>query len=135
MHFIDTNVVMYSLGLSSLHESKRLRAREILDQPGLAVSVQVLQEFYTQATRRSRKDPLDHITALAVVRSICEFPVQEMTLDVMNAAFATCQRYRISYWDAAIVEAARALGCRTVYSEDMPHGQDYGGVRVVDPFR
>jgi predicted nucleic acid-binding protein len=58
-----------------------------------------------------------------------------MTIEIMNAALSTCRRFQISYWDAAVIEAARALGCRTVLSEDMQHGQDYGGIRVVNPFR
>ena len=53
----------------------------------------------------------------------------------MRAALDASQRYRIAYWDAAIIEAARSLGCRTVLSEDLSHGVDYGGVRVENPFR
>jgi predicted nucleic acid-binding protein len=55
-------------------------------------------------------------------------------VSLLQSALATKQRYQISYWDAAIIEAARALGCREVLSEDLAHGQDYGGVRVVNPF-
>jgi len=44
------------------------------------------------------------------------------------------ERFRLSYWDAAIIAAARDLGCHTIYSEDFSHGQDYDGVRVVNPF-
>jgi len=44
------------------------------------------------------------------------------------------RRFQVSYWDAAILAAAKRLGCPTVYSEDMNHGQDYDGVRVVNPF-
>jgi predicted nucleic acid-binding protein len=50
------------------------------------------------------------------------------------AAIATKQRFGISYWDAAIIEAARALGCDVVLSEDLNDGQDYAGVRVQNPF-
>ena len=48
---------------------------------------------------------------------------------------ATCERHRLSYWDAAILEAARALGCEVVLSEDLTHGRSYDGVRVENPFR
>jgi predicted nucleic acid-binding protein len=48
---------------------------------------------------------------------------------------AACRRYVISYWDAAIIEASRALGCAIVLSEDLSHGQDYDGVTVQNPFR
>jgi predicted nucleic acid-binding protein len=53
----------------------------------------------------------------------------------MKAALDASQRFRISYRDAAIIEAARILGCRIVLSEDLSHGADYGGVRVEDLFR
>jgi predicted nucleic acid-binding protein len=52
----------------------------------------------------------------------------------MLAATATRQLYKISYWDAAILEAARALGCEVVLSEDLSDGRDYAGVRVENPF-
>ncbi|MEO5925106.1 MAG: PIN domain-containing protein [Bryobacteraceae bacterium] len=135
MHFVDTNVLIYSLGLSPNKEAKRVRACEILSEAEFCVSVQVLQEFYTQATRPSRVDPLSHEAATTFIDDLREYPIQGMTVAILNAALATCHRYQISYWDAAIIEAARALGCRTVFSEDMQHGQDYGGVQVIDPFR
>ncbi len=53
----------------------------------------------------------------------------------MLAAAATCQRFGVSYWDAAILEAARSLGCDVVLSEDISDSQDYAGVRVENPFR
>ncbi len=53
----------------------------------------------------------------------------------MAQALVTCDRFQISYWDAAILEAARALGCEVVLSEDLNHGQDLDGLRVENPFR
>ena len=135
MRFVDTNVLVYSLGLHPEEEIKRLRAREILNEPDCCLSVQVLQEFYTQATRASRPDALSHTLAVSLIRDWARFPVQDMTLVIVEAALATRYRYQLSYWDAAVIESARALGCDTVLSEDMQHGQDYGGVQVIDPFR
>jgi len=57
-----------------------------------------------------------------------------MTVPVLRAALAARVRWQISYWDAAIIEAARASGCNEVLSEDLNHGQNYGGVRVSNPF-
>jgi predicted nucleic acid-binding protein len=53
----------------------------------------------------------------------------------MMAALSARQRFRLSYWDAAIIEASRAMGCTDVLSEDLNDGQDYDGVRVTNPFR
>jgi predicted nucleic acid-binding protein len=101
----------------------------------VALSVQVLQEFYVQATRAGRVDALAHEQAVALGESLLRFPVVEVTTAVMLAAFETRERYGISYWDAAIVEAARAARCDVLLSEDLGDGQDYDGVRVENPFR
>jgi predicted nucleic acid-binding protein len=77
---------------------------------------------------------LTHEQAAALVDSFRRFPVQDTTAGVMLAAISTRQRFGISYWDAAILEAARALGCEVVLSEDLNDGQDYAGVRVENPF-
>ncbi len=53
----------------------------------------------------------------------------------MRAALATRIRFGISYWDAAILEAGRALGCSVVLSEDLDDATDYDGIRVEDPFQ
>ena len=53
----------------------------------------------------------------------------------MEASLRTANRFRISLWDAAVIEAARAMGCRVVLSEDLNAGQDYDGVVVQNPFR
>jgi predicted nucleic acid-binding protein len=96
--------------------------------------VQVLQEFYVQATRDSRADRLTHDQAAALVDSFRRFPVQETNVDVMLTGMSTRERFGISYWDAAVLEAARALGCEIVLSEDLGDDQDYAGVRVENPF-
>ena len=100
----------------------------------VGLSVQVLQEFYVQATRDSRSDRLTHDQAVALVESFRRFPVQETTVGVLLSAMSARERFGIAYWGAAILEAARALGCDVVLSEDLNDGQDYGGVSVTNPF-
>jgi len=87
-----------------------------------------------QATRATRPGRLTHERAAGFVESLRRFPVP-LTADLVSAAMATGERFQLSYWDAAIVEAARSLGCRLVLSEDLSDGQDYDGVRVENPFR
>jgi predicted nucleic acid-binding protein len=135
VHFVDTNVLLYAVSRDPEEQDKAERAHEILAGRDVALSVQVLQEFYVQATRDSRPDPLSHEQAKQLVESFLRFPVQEITTAVMLAALATRRQFGISYWDAAIVEAGRALGCDVVLSEDMSDGEDYAGVRVENPFR
>jgi predicted nucleic acid-binding protein len=134
VQFADTNILLYAISRDPDEQEKAARAKELLSSRNVGLSVQVLQEFYVQATRDSRSDRLTHEQAAALVDSFRRFPVQETTLGVMLAAMSTRQRFGISYWDAAILEAARALGCEVVVSEDLSDGQDYGGVRVENPF-
>lgn len=101
----------------------------------LALSVQVLQEFYVQATRASRPDAIGHSQAVRLIESFRRFQVQDITSGVMMAALDARQRFQLSYWDAAIIEASRVLGCTQVLSEDRTDGRDYAGVRVTNPFR
>ena len=135
MDFIDTNVLLYGALPPGAEPAKREIARTILAAREVAASVQVLEEFYTQATRPSRNDRLTHEDALAVLERLIVLPVQALTTELVLAAIVTCERFGISYWDGAIIEAARALGCAVVLSEDLNDGQDYGGVRVENPFR
>lgn len=135
MRFLDTNILIYSVLDDPSEAGKTKIARDLLRSDDMAISVQVLQEFYTQATRETRRDPLSHQDTLIVIDRLARLPVQETTVDLFYAAVATKARYQISYWDAAIVEAARALGCAEILTEDLSDGQDFDGVRVRNPFR
>ncbi|MHB8691962.1 MAG: PIN domain-containing protein [Solirubrobacteraceae bacterium] len=135
MRFLDTNVLLYVISRDASEEPKALRARELVAEGDVALSVQVLQEFYVQATRASRADALRPDLAAQLVESFTRFPVAPTTTTTVLAATSTSRRFVISYWDAAIIEAARSLGCEVVLSEDLSDGQDYGGVCVENPFR
>ena len=135
MRFADTNVLLYAISRDPAEQDKAKRANDILAGRDLALSVQVLQEFYVQATRASRPDALSHRQAVLLVESFRRFPVQDITSGIMTAALEARQRFQLSHWDAAIIEAARALGCTHVLSKDLSDGQDYGGVQVTNPFR
>jgi len=135
VRFVDTNILLYAISRDPAELDKAKRASDILAERDLALSVQVLQEFYVQATRASRPDAIGHQQAVLLIQSFQRFPAQDITSGVMLAALDTCQRFQLSYWDAAIIEASRALGCTLVLSEDLNDGQDYDGVRVANPFR
>jgi predicted nucleic acid-binding protein len=135
MRFVDTNVLLYAVSTVPGEASKAKVARGILEADDLALSVQVLQEFYVQATRTGRKDRLSHEQAALLVESWLRFRLQETTAPLLLAALETSRRHRVSYWDAAIIEAARHLDCETLLSEDLAHGRDYDGVKVENPFR
>jgi predicted nucleic acid-binding protein len=134
VRFVDTNVLLYSISTDEREAEKAEAARAILAEGDLGLSVQVLQEFYVQATRAGREDALDHELALGLIESFLRFRILETSAELVLAAARTQQRFQISYWDAAIIEAARALDCGLVLSEDLSDGQDYGGVTVANPF-
>jgi len=133
--FVDTNILLYSISRDPAEASKRDIAVALLDADDIALSVQVLQEFYVQATRAGRADALSHDIAVGLVRTWLRFTVQEITLPVMIGALEIKAIYRLSYWAAAIIAAARALGCRKLLSEDMSHGREVEGVTITNPFR
>lgn len=135
MRFVDTNVLLYAISSAPPDDAKAQRAGELLAAGDLALSVQVLQEFYVQATRTSAASPISPDDAVALITTFAVFPVQDLTPALVQSAITTHRRRRISYRDAAIVEAARALGCDTILTEDLQHGQDFDGVKVVNPFR
>ena len=135
MRFVDTNVLLYAVSSHSEDARKRLRARALLREGDLVISVQVLQEFYHQATRPTRIGRLSDSDAIAFLGTLLKFPVQDVTVAVFRDAVTISRRFRLSYWDGAILAAAQVAGCSAVYSEDLSSEQDYDGLRVIDPFQ
>jgi predicted nucleic acid-binding protein len=133
--FLDTNILLYSISQDSSETAKRDRAIGIIDAGDNALSVQVLQEFYVQATRPTRRDRLPHDIATGLIRTWLRFKIQETSVSIMTGALEIKAEHGLSYWDAAIVAAARALGCRELYSEDMTHGREIESVTIINPFR
>jgi predicted nucleic acid-binding protein len=134
-HFLDTNILLYSISSDPTETRKAERAQALLDEDDGALSVQVLQEFYTQATRPNRIARLPHPMAVALIETWTRFQVQDITLAILNAALQIHVSHRFSYWDSAIIAAARAMGCRTLYSEDMQAGRAIDGLTIVNPFQ
>ena len=135
MRFVDTNIPLYAVSNEPEEAAKRLIARELLAREDLALSAQVMQEFYVQATRPNGQWRLTHEEATRFINSLLpRCVVQDITADLVLDAFALRARFGLNYWDCAILAAARLLGCDAVYSEDMSDTQDYDGLRVINPF-
>ena len=135
VRFVDTNVLIYAISPNMEERAKRRMAQKLLQNRELALSVQVMQEFYHQVTRASLPQPLSSRQALGFLRSLNGLPVVSMTVDLFQDAVSICDRFRLSYWDSSILAAARKAGCDAVYSEDFSSEQDYDGLRVIDPFQ
>ncbi len=133
-HFLDTNVLVYAAMERKGEEAKRERAVELLRAGEFGISAQVLQEFYTTVTRSSA-EALSSEQALEWVGRLVRLPCVPITPKHVVRSIEMSRRYRISYWDAAIVAAAADLGAAILYTEDLNHGQAYGTVTAINPFR
>jgi predicted nucleic acid-binding protein len=133
--FVDTNVLVYAV--SDNEPEKQSRAREIVargfSEGCYAISTQVMLELYVNITKKAQIG-LPPPEAFEYVRALAEWPVVEMTPEVVLAALSLAQRAKISPWDAAILEAARQAGCTRVLSEALGDGQVYSGITVENPF-
>jgi predicted nucleic acid-binding protein len=131
--FIDTNILLYAYDLDA--PAKRVAALRILEEgwnrPGeTALSVQVLQELHVNLCRRG----VSSTEAATVVRHYANWPVVANTLHLLHAALDEQVHWKISLWDSLILAAARASGASELITEDLSHGQNYDGVRVINPF-
>jgi predicted nucleic acid-binding protein len=86
LRFLDTKILLYSISRDPTETAKRDRAVALIDAGGNALSVQVLQEFYVQATRPTRRDALPHDIAAGLIRTWLRFKVQETSVAIMTGA-------------------------------------------------
>jgi predicted nucleic acid-binding protein len=135
-YFVDTNILLYAHDPSA--GVKRDRARQLIEHlwtTGQGVlSTQILQELCFNLRRKVKPPlPMDEIRRLVqdylsweIVVNSPESAIQALEIEV---------RYKISYWDALVLQAAESAGAAILYSEDLATGQKYGAIRVVDPLR
>jgi predicted nucleic acid-binding protein len=134
LRFIDTNVLLYAISEDPRDLAKRAIAEGLLVATDLSVSVQVLHEFYAQATRPKRLGMVTHAQAADMIDALKRYPILDNTVAVFDRALAIRGRWPLSIWDAMILASAAELGCDQVLTEDMQHGQVVDGVRIVNPF-
>lgn len=132
--FVDTNVLLYSISRDPGERRKQEIAVALLQRDDLALSVQVLQEFYVQATRRSRADAIAHADTRDLIIGWTRFPVVDVDQALMLRAMEIKEAFVLSYWDSAVIAAAERAGCETLLSEDLNHSQKIGRVRIDNPF-
>jgi predicted nucleic acid-binding protein len=132
--FLDTNILIYAALGKAAAEAKRTIASELIASTQFGLSAQVLQEFYAVATRKSER-PLAPAQALEWIELLEVFPCVPIDASLVKRGAENSVRYRVSYWDGAILAAAEALGATTLYSEDLNDGQNFGGVTVRNPFK
>lgn len=133
--FVDTNVLLYASDATAEH--KRERANEVIDRLWSdkrgCVSIQVLQEFFVNATSKLALS-MSRDEASAVVELISAWPVHSpLPTDIVDA-ISISARHQLSFWDAMIVQSALQLGCSTLLTEDLSHGRVIETVTIRNPF-
>jgi predicted nucleic acid-binding protein len=130
--FLDTNVLIYAASTKIDDPRKFAIARDLISRTQFCLSVQVISEF---VSNMAKKFSVPSAEIAMWLDRLSEFEILPVDLDLVKGALATSQRYQLSYWDGAIVAAADRLGAPILYTEDLNHGQNYGSVKVVNPFK
>jgi len=132
--FLDSNVLLYADDRSA--GSKQSKAVALLEA-GLrtgkgVVSTQVFQEYYVNAVA---KLGVPKEVARGVVDTLTALELVVVQADDVLAAIDLHRLHTLSFWDCLIIRAAQRSGCRVIYTEDLQHGRDFDGTRIVNPFR
>jgi predicted nucleic acid-binding protein len=134
--FVDTNILLYAHDDSAgaKHDQARALLELLWDSREGCLSIQVLQEFFVNATRKIPK-PLSTEAAKEIIADLSHWHMHVPGADDVLGAIGIHQRAGISFWDSMIVRSAAEMGCDVLYSEDLNTGQDYSGVRAENPFQ
>jgi predicted nucleic acid-binding protein len=128
--FLDTNVLLYLLSGDTTKADKA----EALLATGCIISVQVLNEFASVATRKFGMSWEEVSEVLAVIRRSAR--VESLSTETHDRGLEIAERYRISVFDAMIVAAALLSSCSVLYSEDLHDGLRVDrALSVRNPFR
>jgi predicted nucleic acid-binding protein len=129
--FFDTNIIIYAADSDAAAQEKRDTCRRLLRSRVVTISTQVMMETYG-VLRRKLQYGADEATIW--VQTLKEQTVVSLSADDVMQGIWTARRHDLSHWDGMIIRAAERAGVGIVYSEDMKHGQNYGNVRVCNPF-
>ena len=135
--FVDTNVLIYAHDPAD--PAKQARAISLIERltlaGTLALSAQVLNEFYTAATRPNKPPSLSQREGSAIIRDLVAVAtVVQLTAAVTLLALEAVEKHSISFWDALVWAAAKEVGITTIHTEDVPGTPAIEGVLYVNPF-
>jgi len=132
--FFDTNILIYQIDRHDLKKQGICRDlfRKNTGTGSAAISTQVLQEFYVNATTKLHANPL---FAKHMIHLLENIEVVTIGKDLINEAIDTSLQHKISFWDSLIVVAAESAKCELLYTEDLNHGQVIRNVKIVNPLK
>jgi predicted nucleic acid-binding protein len=127
--FFDSNVLLYLLS----PEPAKANLVEALLPDGGSISIQVLDEFASVATRKFGRSMSETRRLLSSIRSVCDVVAADIETHELGLDIA--ERYKFSVYDSMLVAAAIQARCTTFFTEDLHHGQKIGGLTIRNPFR
>jgi predicted nucleic acid-binding protein len=135
-YFVDTNILMYAHDASAgeKHESAKAIVEELWRDRTGVVSTQILQELTVNLRKRVRR-PLDGKATREIIADYLTWQVIVNGGESILEAIDLEARYRISFWDALVLQAAHVSGAVVIFSEDLSDGQTYGSVQVINPLK
>ena len=134
--FVDTNVLIYAASGAAEYPEKHQRAWDLIGNGNYAISAQVLAEFYVNAVKETKdRKPMPVSEAAIWVENLSVVPVIPIDHHIVQLGIAYSRRFQISYWDAALIAASERMNIPTLYTEDLQHGQKYGSVTAINPFK
>ena len=134
--FVDTNILVYAEDLDA--GSKRTVAlnliRDCWNQGDGVLSIQVLKEFYVTVTRKLPV-VMSFELASTIVDEYLTWQIVPTDEALLRAGIGLSHSAELSLWDALVVQAAARAKCRTLYTEDLTHGQSFGSLEIINPFK
>lgn len=133
-YFLDTNILVYAAAGRADEPRKHAIASRIIREEQFSLSAQVIGEFYAVSRRKFWKAlPLADVHAW--IEALVQFPFTEIDLPLIRSAMFHAERFKIGFWDAALIAASERLRANILYTEDLSHGQAYGTVKAINPFK
>jgi len=131
--FIDTNILVYTLDQKNIvkRDMARKIVKKVVESHQPVISTQVIKEFYVVASNKLKADP---IVVKNIIHNFHNMEIVNNDLDLIEQAIDISILSQLSFWDSLIIAAAEKANCEYVLSEDLNSGQNYRGIKLLNPF-
>ncbi len=132
---VDTNMLVYARDARDAEKQRRAQAwmRYLWDEQCGRITAQVLYEYYMCVTQKL-KPGLSRAEARADVRALAQWLTPQDPMPLVEAAWQLQDKSSLSWWDALVLAGALAASCQYFLTEDLQAGQEFAGIRIVNPF-
>jgi len=132
--FVDTHILFYAYDTKA--GEKHTKAKKLVAELWAmnfppSISIQVLQELFVTLLKRGAAAKV----ARDIIDDYSSWNIMDNNYELLQAGIGLQEKYRISFWDALIISAAKAANADMIYTEDLNHGQKYEGITALNPFR